>query len=82
MHHQAYLVACYMLGMQYHSGQWSNGYRLLCLADQRANREHPGWDIGRTVEQLSAGELYQHGGVFRNAVAYYLNKLRKYRHSL
>lgn len=82
MYEQAYLVACYMLGERYHSGQWSKGYRLLCLAEERGRRNHSCWDIGRTVEQLREHKLYRQGGDFRRAVAYMLNSLLKYRHTL
>lgn len=79
MQHQAFLVVCYLLGSRYHSGQWSNGYRLMCLAEKRARREHSAWNVGRTVEQLKAGKLYPKGSNFRNAVAAILWKMRKHR---
>lgn len=82
MYHYAFLVACYILGTSYHSGQASKGYRLLCLADQRACREHTGVSIGRTVFQLQTHLLYPKGCDFRNAVAYFLKRLRHQRHSL
>lgn len=82
MYEQAYLVACYMLGERYHSGQFSKGYRLLCMAKERGRRNHSAWDIGRTVEQLREHKLYRQNEPFRRAVAYMLNQLRKYRHAL
>ena len=82
MIHQAFLAACYMLGVNYHTGQWSKGYRLLCLADQRAKREHSAWNVGRTVDQLAEHKLYPKGCEFRNNVAYFLRRMRKHRFSL
>jgi hypothetical protein len=79
---QAYLVACYILGSRYHSGQWSKGYRLLCQASERAARNHSAWDIGRTVEQLEDHKLYRQGSEFRNMVAYFLRHMRKHRFNL
>ncbi len=86
MHHLAYLTACYWLGMRYHSGQWSKGYRLLCLADQRGRREHSALNIGRIAGDIEVNgrisTLHPHGGEFRRVLAYYLRKLRKYRFDL
>ena len=80
MFEQAYLTACYILGSRYHSGQASKGYRLLCQASERARREHPGWRIDTSWEQLYA--LYPKGGEFRNAVAFWLKSMRHSRWSL
>lgn len=81
MEHQAYLTACYILGYRYHSGQWSKGYSLLCMASERGKREHSCWNVGRTMEQLE-----NHSPVcsqkFRDMVAYFLKKMRKHRDSL
>lgn len=82
MHHLAYLTAIYKLGLQYHSGQWSKGYRLLCIADKRAKKYHSALDLGRIVENLDSHKFYRKGDKFRNLVAFYLNALRKYRKSL
>ena len=82
MYEQAYLVACYMLGERYHSGQFSKGYRLLCMAEERGRRNHSAWSVARSAYQLREHKLYRQGGDFRRAVAYMLNKLRKYRHAL
>jgi len=79
MIHQAFLTACYILGSNYHSGQGSDGYRLLCLAETRAKREHSAWNIGRTVEQLDKNQLYPKGCDFRNHVAYFLKTMKKHR---
>lgn len=81
MNHLAYLTVVYMLGSRYHSGQWSRGYRLACLASERAKREHSGLDLGRMCEQLRAHAPFQSKS-FRARVAFYLRKLRKYRYSL
>ena len=82
MHHIAFLAVCYLLGSRYHSGQWSKGYQLLCLADQRSRREHSALNIGRVVEHLDNNTLYPKDGTFRNMVAYYLHKMRKHRFDL
>lgn len=82
MNHQAFLVVCYILGTNYHSGQWSKGYSLLCLAEMRARREHSSWNIGRTCEQLRNHELYPKHCAFRKLVAYYLFRMRKHRTNL
>lgn len=78
----AYLTACYILGSRYHSGQWSRGYRALCLAQKRALVENSGLDIGRVAEHLDAHTLYRSGSEFRNAVAAALRRMRHSRHSL
>lgn len=82
MNHQAFLTVCYMLGLHYHSGQASKGYALLCMASERAKREHSAWNVYRTVEQLQEHRLYPKGCEFRNRVAYFLRKMRHHRHSL
>lgn len=82
MYEQAFLTACYILGLRYHSGQWSKGHRLMCLAEQRGSRNHSAWDIGRTVEQLQDHQVYPRGGEFRCAVAFWLLRLRHHRESL
>jgi CxxC motif-containing protein (DUF1111 family) len=82
MYEQAFLVVCYKLGASYHTGQWSPGYRLQCLASSRAARNHSAWNIGRTLEQLDGHVLYMQGGPFRNAVACILRSMRKHRFSL
>lgn len=82
MEHQAYLTACYILGYRYHSGQWSKGYSLLCMASERGKREHSCWNVGQTMEQLEKHQLYAQNSKFRNQVAYFLKSLRKYRKSL
>lgn len=76
----AYLTAVYKLGRDYHSGQWSKGYRLLCIADQRARRQ--GISLGRIVEQLETDRLYKKGCRFRQLVAFWLFNLRKHRTEL
>jgi len=40
--------------MDYHSGQWSRGYRLLCKLGPGGN-----WS-GSFSEELRQGEVYQH----------------------
>lgn len=82
MHHYAYLVALYMLCEYHHSGQWSKGYHLLCLAQTRGEREHGFASVARSADQCRKWQLYKKNGEFRRAVAYYLFKLRKYRHDL
>lgn len=82
MEYQAYLTACYILGYRYHSGQWSKGYSLLCLALERGKRDYSGWNIGRTVEQLENHQLYCQNSKFRNMVAFFLKKMRKCRQTL
>lgn len=77
-----FLVVCYKLGVNYHSGQWSKGYRLLCLAQMRADQEHTGMNLGRTLEQLDKHTLYPKGGSFRNEISIILMKMRHYRFSL
>ena len=82
MMHQAYLTAVYMLGTRYHSGQWSRGYQLACIAQERMNREHSCADVGRMAEHLDGHTLYSRGSPFRNAVACCLRRLRHCRHAL
>ena len=80
MHHLAYCYACYMLGRDYHSGQASKGYLLLCLAKQRLRREH-NYHTPMSMEAMLRKPLCRNQE-FRNLVAYYLKKLRKYRKEL
>lgn len=82
MYLQAYLVACYILGTQYHSGQFSKGYSLQCMVDEYVRREYPGWNISRTMEHLDMHTLYGKHSSFRNAVAYCLFRMRKHRSEL
>lgn len=72
----AYLVALHRLGSVYHSGQWSKGYRLMCLADTYSRRWYgiaPAWP------SHFGGESNVR---FRRAVAYWLRHLRHHRHTL
>jgi hypothetical protein len=81
MQHLAFLTACYKLGTRYHTGQWSRGYRLACLASERCRREHSALNIGRVVELLDSHSRIQ-SQEFRDCVAYHLRKLARHRHSL
>lgn len=76
----AYLAACYWLGSNYHSGQWSRGYRCLCQAQQYSLREY-GVDLGRHWDQLSSHSRLQ-GQQYRNYVAYWLRRMKGSRYSL
>jgi len=80
MHELAYLIAAYRLGVDYHSGQWSKGYRLQCQAEERLSRSQI--NPGRTWEQLDARTVYPRGAGFRNAVALWLKRMRHSRHTL
>lgn len=82
MHHYAYLTAVYWLASHYHSGQWSKGYRLMCIAQERQRQHHAGAALYRTVEQLQNDQLYTKHSDFRRVVAYYMHRLRKYRFKL
>lgn len=83
MNHLAYLTAVYWLGERYHSGQGSRGYYLLCLAWQRAFREHCCVDLGRTCEQLRThSKLYPKHTPFRREVARHLFNMRRVRNKL
>lgn len=82
MSEQAFLTVCYMLGSRYHSGQSSKGYRLLCLAERYASRNHSAWNVGRTLEHLDNHTLYPQGGAFRNCVAAILFRMRRHRFTL
>jgi len=82
MWHQAFLVACYILGFNYHSGQASKGYQLVCLAQRRGCQEHSAWSVGRTVESLNNPMIYPKAGTFRNAVAYCLRRMKIHRGSM
>ena len=80
MHELAYLIAVYKLGSDYHSGQWSKGYRLLSLASIRLKRTQH--NSSRMYDQLFHDQkygVYPKHSKFRSLVAYYLFKLRKYR---
>lgn len=77
----AYLIAVYILGTRYHSGQASKGYRLAYIADERARRS--GIDLGRQVENLAdrrKKKIYTKEHI--KMVACCLRKLRKYRFDL
>lgn len=84
MNHIAYLYVCYRLGRDYHSGQSSRGYKLLCQAMDRCQQYHPGISFDRMDCCLSSpiGFVYPKNCAFRKLVAFYLNKLRKYRWEL
>lgn len=69
----AYLVAVYTLGCRYHSGQYSRGYRLLCLANHYADC----W-YGRCITTPA----FIHDPELRREVAFWLRRLRHSRHSL
>lgn len=82
MQHLAYLIVMYKLGSDYHSGQASNGYKMMCQAQQRLAEHHNIFQPSRIVDHLRCHTLYPKGGDFRNAVAYYLKKFKKYRWKL
>ena len=84
MHHLAYLMTCYILGVRYHSGQWSKGYELLCMAQERASREHSALDLGRQMENLADRNKRRriYSPEYIKAVAFWMRKMRKYRHNL
>lgn len=63
----AKLYALYRLGADYHSGQWSQGYRIMCKAGERLRR----LGILRPLDQISLTRPE-----FRREVAH---ELRRYR---
>lgn len=77
-----YLFACYILGSRYHTGQWSTGYAMMCMASMRAKRENSALDIGRAVELLNNQRIYPKGCEPRNIVAYWLKRMRHRRNTL
>ena len=83
MYELAYLVVCYALGVNYHTGQMSQGYRLACLALERGRREHSALNVGDVWDKLhNKRVLYPKGGAFRKAVAFWLWRMRHQRNYL
>lgn len=56
--HLAALTAIYILARDYHSGQASKGYRLLCMAQERCLREH-NVHIGRVITLFEDDDVVQ-----------------------
>lgn len=55
------LLAIYQFCADYHSGQWSRGYRLLCATDKALRRKQIGGDyLSRGSRQYANRELYQY----------------------
>jgi hypothetical protein len=46
------VLAVYALGVHYHSGQWSRGYRLSCIAGSQLRRRFPGQDCLAIIEGM------------------------------
>jgi hypothetical protein len=82
MNELAYLYVVWRLGRDYHSGQWSRGYRILCLAEHRCAREWRGIHSLDCVDR----ELKEHAAYvkpeFRSYVAFWLRRMRHSRRDL
>lgn len=83
-----YLAAIVHLGTRYHSGQWSKGYRLQCLAEKRMYRE---FSVSAYVILRCAGLVetddktsyrYRKHTQPRKLLAFWLKRLRHSRRSL
>lgn len=81
----AYHWAIYRLCRDYHSGQSSKGYRLLCIADQRFQRDHSRYgysSLGKIDEMYCGRFTITRKSFTRKRMAFYLRKLMKFRNSL
>jgi hypothetical protein len=79
-----YLLALHKLCSLNHSGQWSKGYRLMCLAEQRLIKQH-GWksvsDFS-TLPKREPGDSPMFVDLLRDAIAFWLKRLKRYRDKL
>lgn len=52
--------ALYWFASDYHSGQWSRGYRLLCVADRALERNGHNWDRFQSPLGKTGSAYYEH----------------------
>jgi hypothetical protein len=64
LQHAYFWLSLFVLGMEQHSGQWSKGYRMMCYAQRRLEREHNWnefmyWQKERFYKNIKRTNIYK-----------------------
>jgi hypothetical protein len=77
-HREITLRTIYLFAMEYHGGQWSRGYRLLCMADARMakmNAVMPGHLSHRWLEDKEFVKGLRRSKFYRSLVSKFGGKV-------